>query len=161
MKQDSRGQQRAEAASDENAPFTADGVPRTLWWDDRAQVLRMIDQTLLPSRCNVIACADAAELAGAIRRLSVRGAPAIGVAAAYGLALAAREVLPTSTTVDADAALVALASAAASLRATRPTAVNLAWALDRLLVVAEAHLASGGAPAESSRAPARRGARRR
>src|SRR5215469_11509512 len=68
-------------------PFTDDGLPRTLWWDDRAGVLRMIDQTLLPSRCEVLTCADAESVAVAIRTLRVRGAPAIGVAAAYGLAL--------------------------------------------------------------------------
>jgi methylthioribose-1-phosphate isomerase len=147
VKHDSRGQARAQAAPDENAPFTAEGLPRTLWWDDRAGALRLIDQTLLPARCDVLACADSEAVAGAIRRLQVRGAPAIGVAAAYGLALGARELLPRGTALDAGATRTALNAAAARLRATRPTAVNLAWALGRLLAVAEAQLASGAAPA--------------
>src|ERR1700694_1351310 len=74
-------------------PFTADGLPRTLWWDDTAAVLYMIAQTLLPGRCEVLTCADLASVAQAIRTLAVRGAPAIGVAAAYGVALGAREAL--------------------------------------------------------------------
>ena len=131
MKQDSRGQARAQAAPDENAPFTADGVPRTLWWDDRTGVLRLIDQTLLPARCDVLACADSEAVAGAIRRLQVRGAPAIGVACAYGLALAGPDFEP----------------AAALLGATRPTAVNLRWAIERGRGVFE----SGGSVLEWAR----------
>jgi methylthioribose-1-phosphate isomerase len=111
-------------------PFTADGLPRTLWWDDGAHVLLMIDQTRLPGEVSVLTCGTSEGVAEAIRRLQVRGAPAIGVAAAYGLALGAREA------VAADDPHSRLNEIAAQVRATRPTAVNLGWALDRLLNVA-------------------------
>jgi methylthioribose-1-phosphate isomerase len=130
------------------SPFTGDGLPHTLWWDQTAHLLRMIDQTLLPARCEVLALTTAEQVAEAIRSLQVRGAPAIGVAAAYGLALGAREALPENEVIDPDVALARLNTIAARLRATRPTAVNLAWALDRLLNVAERHLAAGNAVAD-------------
>jgi methylthioribose-1-phosphate isomerase len=132
----------------DDMPFLEGGVPRALWWDDAFGVLRLIDQALLPGRIEVIACADAESVAEAIRALRVRGAPAIGVAAAYGLALGAREAFPAGGITDPDEALEQLSHIAASLRATRPTAVNLAWALDRLLAVAERHVAAGGAVAD-------------
>ncbi|HEV2238228.1 MAG TPA: hypothetical protein VGR57_16320, partial [Ktedonobacterales bacterium] len=129
-----------------------DGVPLTLWWDADAApggALRLVDQTRLPGKYAVIACATAEEVADAIRTLQVRGAPAIGVAAAYGLALGARTAM--ARPLSAAAALTALAAAADTLRATRPTAVNLAWALDRLLSRARSELqgdeASGMLPA--------------
>jgi methylthioribose-1-phosphate isomerase len=131
------------------SPFTAEGVPRPLWWDEHGAVLRLLDQTLLPGRCIVLSCSDLEAVAEAIRTLRVRGAPAIGVAAAYGLALGAREhLLAEGATLDAAAALAQLDRLAARLRATRPTAVNLAWALDRLLVVADGHLAADNAVAD-------------
>jgi methylthioribose-1-phosphate isomerase len=130
------------AGTADDAPFSADGVPRALWWDAGAGALRLLDQTLLPARCVVLTCADAATVAEAIRNLRVRGAPAIGVAAAYGLALGARDALPPDEETPAETALARLGEIAATLRATRPTAVNLAWALDRLLAVAERHIAS-------------------
>ncbi|HEX9069449.1 MAG TPA: S-methyl-5-thioribose-1-phosphate isomerase [Ktedonobacterales bacterium] len=108
------------------SPFTAEGIPRTLWWDNATASLRLIDQTMLPGELRVARCATASEVAHAIRTLQVRGAPAIGVAAAYGLALGAREARDEA----------ALRETAAMLRSTRPTAVNLGWALDRLLRVA-------------------------
>jgi methylthioribose-1-phosphate isomerase len=131
-------------------PFSAEGLPRALWWDDAAGVLRLIDQTLLPGRCEVIACATVDAVAEAIRVLRVRGAPAIGVAAAYGLALAARALRADEPAIGADAALERLRADAARLRNTRPTAVNLAWALERMLVVADHSLADNGAVLELS-----------
>lgn len=125
-------------------PFTEAGLPRTLWWDDAAGVLRMIDQTLLPTRCEVISCANAQAVAEAIRTLRVRGAPAIGVAAAYGLALGAREMRDEMPAGDKRDALDRVAAFAEYLRATRPTAVNLAWALNRLLVATDAYLQDDG-----------------
>jgi methylthioribose-1-phosphate isomerase len=89
-----------------------------LRWDDGA--LLVLDQRALPGEELWIRCDSVAQVADCIRTLAVRGAPAIGVAAAYAMALAARR--------DED-----LAAAAATLRATRPTAVNLGWALDRAL----------------------------
>ena len=86
------------------------------WADD---ALELLDQTRLPAEEVWIRCEEPEQVADAIRRMAVRGAPAIGVAAAYGLALAA----------DIDAAARLLAE-------TRPTAVNLRHALERAL---EAH----------------------
>jgi len=82
-------------------------------------VVVLLDQRLLPGDVVEVRCATSSEVAEAIRTMVVRGAPAIGVAAAYGLALAA--------TRGED-----LAAADAVLRASRPTAVNLAWALDEM-----------------------------
>jgi methylthioribose-1-phosphate isomerase len=79
----------------------------------------LLDQRLLPDEVIELECRSAAEVAEAIRELAIRGAPAIGVAAAYGLALAA------ARGDDLDAATAALAGA-------RPTAVNLAWALEQM-----------------------------
>ncbi|HEX6799423.1 MAG TPA: S-methyl-5-thioribose-1-phosphate isomerase [Ktedonobacterales bacterium] len=138
----------AKAVPNAAHPFDANGVPRALWWDASAGCLRLIDQTLLPDRCEVIACRDADSVAEAIRTLRVRGAPAIGVAAAYGLALDARAMLADAT-ADAlasdeagrppDAPAARLRATAKQLRTTRPTAVNLGWALDRMLRAAREH----------------------
>ena len=132
-------------SSESSSPFTADGVPRALWWDDEAQALRLLDQTRLPGECVVLICATARQVGEAIRTLQVRGAPAIGGAAAYGLALGAREALPADEITPPETALARLGAIAAELRATRPTAVNLAWALERLLTVAERHCLAGDA----------------
>jgi len=63
---------------------------RTLWWDDALGGIRYIEQTLLPSEYTIIDCTSVDRLATAIRRLEIRGAPALGVAGAFGVALAAR-----------------------------------------------------------------------
>lgn len=91
--------------------------------------LEILDQTLLPEKTEYIICREVPAVCAAIRRLSVRGAPAIGAAAAYGLALGARGV----ETDDESGFIAAVESIAAQLNATRPTAVNLKWALDRML----------------------------
>lgn len=89
----------------------------------------LIDQTKLPNKLVYVKCKDYEEVADAIKKLVVRGAPAIGVTAAFGLALAAQQskakTLPEFMT-DLDTAFNVL-------RATRPTAVNLFWALDRVM----------------------------
>lgn len=103
---------------------------RTVFWED--DKLKMIDQRRLPETLEVVAFNDHREVAGAIREMVVRGAPAIGAAAAFGLALAARRS-PGSARDDI---LSDLEHAAAVLRAARPTAVNLAWALDRVMSAA-------------------------
>ncbi|HEX8066756.1 MAG TPA: S-methyl-5-thioribose-1-phosphate isomerase [Thermoleophilaceae bacterium] len=82
-------------------------------WRDGA--LELLDQRLLPAEERWLRCESVADVAEAIRTLAVRGAPAIGIAAAYGLALAPDR----------------FEAAAAELAATRPTAVNLRWAIDR------------------------------
>jgi methylthioribose-1-phosphate isomerase len=102
-------------------------------WTPQGTV-RLLDQTCLPLEEAYLECRTADEVAHAIRTMQVRGAPAIGIAAAMGLALAARG----SAAPDAAALLAELERAAARLRATRPTAVNLAWALERMHRVAAA-----------------------
>lgn len=107
-------------------------IPRTIERD--GEVLKFIDQTLLPEKLEIVSCTDVERLATAIRRLEVRGAPALGIAGAYGVALAAR----TSTAADYATFLDQVAKAAASLRATRPTAVNLSWGIDRAMAAVRA-----------------------
>ena len=101
------------------------------WCDDH---LRILDQTRLPAEEVYIEARDVDTVADAIRRLAVRGAPAIGIAAAMGLALAARGI----DVPDGAAFLEGLQPAYDLLRSTRPTAVNLQWALDRLMASARA-----------------------
>ena len=100
---------------------------RAVQWQGEA--LRLLDQRVLPLRTEFVTCATADEVATAIRNLTVRGAPAIGIAAAYGVALAARSLADRST---GRVHAAALREAFAVLRASRPTAVNLFWALDRM-----------------------------
>lgn len=95
--------------------------------------VRFLDQTRLPQEESWVETADYERIADAIRRLEVRGAPLIGIAAAYGLALAAR----ASQAANDDALRSDVREAAEVLRSTRPTAVNLAWALDRMLSLIE------------------------
>ncbi|MCA1828924.1 MAG: S-methyl-5-thioribose-1-phosphate isomerase [Myxococcales bacterium] len=90
---------------------------RTLWFEDGA--LHLLDQRRLPARVEIVKARSAAEVAKAIREMVIRGAPAIGCAAAYGLALSADDF--------DDAREVLLAA--------RPTAVNVRWALERLAKV--------------------------
>ena len=91
-------------------------------------VLELLDQRKLPFVVEYLACRSSDEVAAAIHALAVRGAPAIGIAAAWGVVLAAREV----DAADAKQAAEALEPALQRLNAARPTAVNLAWALARM-----------------------------
>lgn len=109
---------------------TLPGPPSAVRWDGAR--LRLLDQTLLPAREAWLEPAGAEEVAVAIERLAVRGAPNIGIAAAYGLAL---ELARTP-------GLGPLEAAWERLREARPTAVNLAWAVDRVRAAA---LAAGPA----------------
>lgn len=106
------------AASATSLPVAA------LRWDGTR--LRILDQTLLPAREEWIELSGAGDTAEAIARLAIRGAPNIGIAAAYGLALAIAAA-PDDASINASAAL---------LRGARPTAVNLAWACDRVQAAA-------------------------
>jgi methylthioribose-1-phosphate isomerase len=94
--------------------------------------LVLLDQVKLPGSVEYIKCHDFRRVAEAIRRLEVRGAPAIGAAAAYGLVLGAREI-----GFDQDNFMEKLAEIADQLQQTRPTAVNLSWALNRMMAVAQ------------------------
>ena len=89
----------------------------------------MIDQRILPARFEIVSYTDHRSVARAIKDMVVRGAPAIGAAAAFGLALAGFES-PSTSIRDL---LADLQTAGATLKAARPTAVNLAWALERVL----------------------------
>jgi methylthioribose-1-phosphate isomerase len=101
-----------------------DGRPtRSIWLEPDGWSVGILDQTLLPFRVQRLRLATAAEAARAIATMQTRGAPLIGAVAAYGLALAAR----------ADASDAHLAGAYAELLATRPTAINLKWALDQVM----------------------------
>ncbi len=98
---------------------------QTLRFDGGA--LHLLDQRALPSEVRYVACRSAEETARAIKALVVRGAPAIGVAAAFGMALAAQRALEAGSSL-ADA----LEDANRVLAGSRPTAVNLFWALDQM-----------------------------
>jgi methylthioribose-1-phosphate isomerase len=102
---------------------------RTVFWDYDTDEFKMIDQRRLPGVFEVLAYQDHKSVAQAIKEMVVRGAPAIGATAGFGLALAARESASTSTS----GLLADLEAASAVLKAARPTAVNLAWALKRIL----------------------------
>jgi methylthioribose-1-phosphate isomerase len=102
----------------------------TVQWIGNAATgfLRLIDQTRLPTELALIDCRDVPAVWEAIKALRVRGAPAIGIAAAYGAVIGAR----SRGTTDAGSIRRALGEASAYLRTSRPTAVNLFWALDRM-----------------------------
>ncbi len=97
---------------------------RSVWVDDQdGWSVHILDQTRLPWSVDILRLTSAGETAHAIRAMQTRGAPLIGAVAAYGLCLALR----------ADASSEAMETGAAMLNATRPTAVNLRWALERML----------------------------
>jgi len=109
----------------------ADTVQAIAWCDDH---IRILDQTLLPAQEVYIESRDLETVADAIRRLAVRGAPAIGIAAAMALAFEARKVQAATI----EECIAALLPVYELLRSTRPTAVNLQWALDRMMAKARA-----------------------
>jgi methylthioribose-1-phosphate isomerase len=109
----------------------ADTVQALCWCADH---IRILDQTRLPAEEIYIECRDLATMADAIRRLAVRGAPAIGIAAAMGLAFAAQGI----EAAGGETFLQQLKPVCDCLRQTRPTAVNLGWALDRMMAKARA-----------------------
>jgi methylthioribose-1-phosphate isomerase len=98
----------------------------TVEWKDGA--VRLLDQSRLPGAVEFLHCRDYREVAAAIRELKVRGAPAIGVTAAMGVALGAQAV----TTADGRAFTESVRAICGELAATRPTAVNLFWAIERM-----------------------------
>ena len=100
-----------------------DGRPwRTIWLEEGGRSVGVIDKTLLPHRFLTRSLTSVEEAAEAIVTMVVRGAPLIGVTGAYGLMLA----------LQADPSDVSLAAAFERLDATRPTAINLRWALERV-----------------------------
>ncbi|NJL57794.1 S-methyl-5-thioribose-1-phosphate isomerase [bacterium] len=112
---------------------------RTVTWLDG--VVRMIDQKQIPWEFAEVDLLTVDAVAGAIADMTVRGAPAIGAAAAFGMALAAH----SSQAEGLDTLRGELQAAANKLKAARPTAVNLAWAVDRLMALAQRDTWSGPA----------------
>ena len=117
-----RGTIRQDRGSSSPA-MNIDGKPwRTIWLEEGGRSIAVIDQTLLPHRLEVRSLTTVEQAAEAIRTMVVRGAPLIGVTGAYGLMLALQD----------DPGDGPLAAAFDTLLATRPTAVNLQWALERV-----------------------------
>src|SRR5262245_39974887 len=105
--------------------MNVDGKPmRTIWLEPDGSSVGAIDQTQLPHRFATIQLSSLDDAARAIKTMQVRGAPLIGATAAYGMCLAAW----------ADPSDEALERACATLLATRPTAINLKWALDEMML---------------------------
>lgn len=102
---------------------------RTIDWDKETKTIKLIDQTLLPVEYKVIECNNLSSLCEAISSLRVRGAPALGAAGGFGLALTA--TLSSARTMDS--LLNDLEKAGNVIKSTRPTAINLSWAIDRVL----------------------------
>ncbi|MBW4422066.1 MAG: S-methyl-5-thioribose-1-phosphate isomerase [Myxacorys californica WJT36-NPBG1] len=113
-----------------------------IWQNDSSGSLHgrvlLIDQTRLPNEFAFVEISRCDDMARAIKTMIVRGAPAIGVAAAYGMYLGAREI----ETTERDRFLTELETVAETLRVTRPTAVNLFWAIERMLKTARQTLGS-------------------
>lgn len=131
------------SATAPNASQGPAGLPATLAWVGGFDGhLQLLDQTLLPAQVAMRPCHTAQDVWEAIRVLRVRGAPAIGVAAAYGLCLGTRGAREASK----DRFLTQVHDVGAYLCGCRPTAVNLAWAIQRMTAVAEL-AASEGNPA--------------
>ncbi|MBZ0170107.1 methylthioribose-1-phosphate isomerase [Candidatus Methylomirabilis lanthanidiphila] len=108
----------------------------TIEWTS-ADTVRLLDQTRLPAEEVYVECRDVAAVAHAIRSMQIRGAPAIGVAGAMGLALAAQSIRTRSF----EEFRAELSRHGEALRQTRPTAVNLAWGIDRMQRCVEQHKA--------------------
>ena len=102
---------------------------RTIWWDDNSKSVAMIDQTLLPLEVKFVQSRNVSDLIEAIKTMKVRGAPAIGVAGAMGVALS---VVSSGAQTKAEL-LTHVRKDAEQIRSARPTAVNLAWGVDASL----------------------------
>src|SRR5205809_2631980 len=113
---------------------------RTVWWEEDASgaAVRLLDQSLLPQKVVYLRLTQEQEVAEAIKSLRVRGAPAIGVTAAFGMALSLRSLLrEQNEALTLSAIQQHLRFAGKLLAQTRPTAVNLSWAIDRMQLCAE------------------------
>ena len=106
---------------------------RTIDWEQEKNCIVMIDQTLLPREYKVIECSTIERLCEAILKLRVRGAPALGAAGGFGVALAAQRSMASSL----DGVMKDIEAAGKSIVSTRPTAVNLSWGVKRVLNAAE------------------------
>ncbi len=113
-------------------PYNPD-MFQTVAWKDGA--VRLLDQTRLPGEVVYVDCKEVEAVAEGIQSLRVRGAPAIGITAAYGIALAAQQIFSESF----DDFYKQLLPSCALLAATRPTAINLFWAIERMKTCVQAH----------------------
>lgn len=111
---------------------------RTLEWDDQTKKLILIDQRALPGQLTFVSLSSYQDVIQAIKSMMVRGAPAIGVTATFGMVLAALQ----SEACEAEGLKKDLALAGKQLKNARPTAVNLAWAVDRMFRTIESSDAS-------------------
>ncbi len=111
----------------------------TVWLDEEKDLLMYIDQTKLPNVCEVCSCDNISDLYEIIKRLSIRGAPAIGVGAAIGLYAAAKRFEDESE----DAFLHSFSKSAEYVNCSRPTAVNLSWAVKRMVECANRNKGNG------------------
>ncbi len=102
---------------------------RTIDWNEESNSVMLVDQTLLPKEYRVIECKTLSSLCEAIKSLRVRGAPALGAAGGFGIALAAY----LSSAKDMDSIMRDLKVAGKAIVSTRPTAVNLSWGVKRVL----------------------------
>jgi methylthioribose-1-phosphate isomerase len=125
-------------------------IIQSVRWTGDGLGVRIIDQRLLPGRLVERDLRTLDDVVEAIRTLAVRGAPAIGIAGAMGLVA----VLAPNANAGRDAVVALARDAAAAIRATRPTAVNLPWALDRLLTRAQRTSGDGYAVVDALRAEA-------
>jgi len=126
------------ARSQARAPFRVRSM-RTIEWDEATSSVRIIDQRALPGELRLVHLRTAEQVADAIRDMAIRGAPAIGAAAAFGLAMAALQAGPQ----EPDAMLRELERNGDHLLGSRPTAVNLRWAVERMLRVARSSIDAG------------------
>lgn len=102
---------------------------RTIWWNYSVNCIEAIDQTMLPLKLDTIKCLTVDSLINAIKSLSIRGAPALGAAGGYGMALSAFRHKGT----DIEELRNTLISDSLTIKSSRPTAINLSWGVDRVL----------------------------
>ena len=111
-------------------------IPRTIWWDEEQRRVMLVDQSRLPLVGDMLVCSTADGVCTAITGMAVRGAPALGVAAALAIALWAANEAEEITGIEEF--LSALDAVADKITATRPTAVNLSWGAERMRALARA-----------------------
>ena len=104
-------------------------VQRTIMWDDKVNCVKLIDQNLLPEKLQFVLCRNVPSLINAIKSMKIRGAPALGVAGAMGVALSAQN----NRSQNRDAFLDAVEKDTEDLGKARPTATNLRWGVDQAL----------------------------
>ena len=109
---------------------------RTIEWDDKSNSIVMIDQTLLPKEFKFVRCATVPDVINAIKTMKIRGAPAIGVAGAMGVALAVQR----ATSATKGDLLREIEPDVLALKSARPTAVNLAWGVDKTVTFIKSEL---------------------